>query len=246
MVLELPYNRKIWRRISLSSINQVVRTLMTPAHEITRMASVRRNTSLFSQDQDAHSLFVIDDGLVKLTRTNDDGNHIILAMCGSGDIVGEEALGGASSKYATDAEVISPSNLYRIPRETLIHLLQQEPEFAHQLIQFLLHRRQTYAKKVELLCFNDVKYRILFYLVELTNLVRPEPGSTGCHVPITQAELANLVGATRETTSTALNQLERRGLVTLSRRLLTIPSPSLLRSVASQVFEAQATSARAS
>jgi CRP-like cAMP-binding protein len=246
MVLELPYNQKNWRQFPLSSINQVVRTLLAPSPEIVRMASVRRYASLFSQDQDAHSLFVIDDGLVKLTRTNDDGNHIILAMCGSGDIVGEEALGGASSKYGADAEVISPSNLYRIPRETLAHLVHQDSEFAQELIQFLLLRRQTYAKKVELLCFNDVKYRILFYLVELTKLVRPEPGSTGCHVPITQAELANLVGATRETTSTALNQLERRGLVKLSRRLLTIPSPSLLRSVASQLFETHATSARAS
>jgi CRP/FNR family cyclic AMP-dependent transcriptional regulator len=230
----------------VSSINQIVRTLLAPSTDVTRMASVRRYTTLFSQEHDAHSLFVIDEGLVKLTRTNDDGNRIILAMCGSGDIVGEEALGSPGSKYAADAEVISPSNLYRIPRETLNHLVHQDSEFAQQLIQFLLLRRQTYAKKIELLCFNDVKYRILFYLVELTNLVRPDPGSAGCHVPITQAELANLVGATRETTSTTLNQLERRGLVKLSRRLLTIPSPSLLRSVARQLFETETTSAKAS
>ena len=68
----------------MNSINQIVRTLLAPSPEITRMGSVRRYTSLFSQDQDAHSLFVIDDGLVKLTRTNDDGNRIVLAMCGSG------------------------------------------------------------------------------------------------------------------------------------------------------------------
>lgn len=230
----------------MNSINQIVRTLLAPSPEITRMGSVRRYTSLFSQDQDAHSLFVIDDGLVKLTRTNDDGNRIVLAMCGSGDIVGEEALGSPSSKYLADAEVISPSSLYRIPRETVIALAHQDREFAQQLMQFLLLRGQIYAKKIELLCFNDVKYRILFYLAELTTLVRPEPGSTRCHVPITQAELANLVGATRETTSTTLNQLERRGLVKLSRRLLTIPSPSLIRSVASQLFENRAASAKAS
>jgi CRP/FNR family transcriptional regulator len=230
----------------VSSITQIVRTLLAPSPEIARMPSVRRYTTLFAQGHEAHSLFVIEDGLIKLTRTNDDGNRIILAMCGSGDIVGEEVLGNAVSNYAADAEVITPSNLYRIPRETLIRLVHQDLEFAQQLIQFLLLRRQTYAKKVELLCFNDVKYRILFYLVELTSLVLPEPGSSGCHIPITQTELANLVGATRETTSTTLNQLEKRGLVKLSRRLLTIPSPSLLRTVANQVFESQVNSARAS
>lgn len=227
-------------------MTQIVRALLAPSPEITRMASVRRYTTLFSQGQEAHSLFVIEDGLIKLTRTNDDGNCIILAMCGPGDVVGEEVLGGLMSTYAADAEVITPSNLYRIPRETVARLVHQDLAFAQQLIEFLLRRRQTYAKKVELLCFNDVKYRILFYLVELTNLVRPEPGSSGCLVPITQAELANLVGATRETTSTTLNQLEKRGLLKLSRRLLTIPSPTLLRSAASQAFETQARSARAS
>jgi CRP/FNR family transcriptional regulator len=209
------------------------------------MTAVRRYTALFSQGAVAHSLFVIEDGLIKLTRTNnEDGNRIILAMCGSGDIVGEEVLGGSTSTYAADAEVITPANLYRIPRETITRLIHQDLEFAQQLIQFLLRRRQTYARKVELLCFNDVKCRILFYLAELTNLVRPEPETNGCQVPITQAELANLVGATRETTSTTLNQLEKRGLLKLSRRLLTIPSPSLLRSAASQALQTQASSAQ--
>ena len=230
----------------MSSIAQIVRTLSVPSPEITRMSSVRRYTALFSQGEEADSLFVIEEGLVKLTRSNGDGNRVILAMCGAGDIVGEEVLGGSHSKYAADAEAITPSNLFRIPRDTLTRMVHQDPEFAGQLIQFLLHRRQTYAKKVELLCFNDVKYRILFYLVELTSLVRPELGGNGCHLPITQAELANLVGATRETTSTTLNQLEKRGLLKLSRRLLTIPSPTLLRSAASQAFETQARSARAS
>jgi CRP-like cAMP-binding protein len=210
------------------------------------MASVRRFTALFSQGQEADSLYVIEDGLIKLTRSNGDGNRVILAICGAGDIVGEEVLGGSSSTYVADAESITPSNLFRIPRDTLTRLVHQDKEFAGQVIQFLLLRRQTYAKKVELLCFNDVKYRILFYLAELTNLVSPELGSSGCNLPITQAELANLVGATRETTSTTLNQLEKRGLLKLSRRLLTIPSPSLLRSVVGQTLQAQASSASAS
>ena len=57
----------------------------------------------------------------------------------------------------------------------------------------------------------------------------------GYHVPITQSELADLIGATRETTSTTLNQLEKRGLLKLSRRLLTIPSPGLLRTATAQM-----------
>jgi len=167
---------------------------------------------------------------VKLTRVNDLGDRIILAMCGPGDVVGEDALGDRKSTYNADAEVLTPAAVYQIPRGTLKLLAQQDAEFAGLLIDFLLKRRQVLAEKVELLCLHDVEYRILHYLAELSGLVRPEADLSGYNVPITQAELANLIGATRETTSTTLNQLEKRGLLKLSRRLLTIPSPGLLRS----------------
>lgn len=229
----------------MTSLTQIVRTLLAPSPEITRMAAVRRYTTLFSQGQESDSLFVIEDGLVKLTRTNGEGDHIILAMCGAGDIVGEEVLGGPGSTYASDAEVITPATIYRVPRETITRLVHQDIEFAQQLIHFLLRRRQSLAKKVELLCLHDVEYRILFYLAELSSLVRPEAESDGYHVPITQAELAHLIGATRETTSTTLNQLEKRGLLKLSRRLLTIPSPNLLRTAVRETPNLHANSAKA-
>lgn len=229
----------------MTSLTQIVRTLLAPSPEITRMAAVRRYTTLFSQGQESDSLFVIEDGLVKLTRTNGEGDHIILAMCGAGDIVGEEVLGGPGSTFASDAEVITPATIYRVPRETITRLVHQDIEFAQQLIHFLLRRRQSLAKKVELLCLHDVEYRILFYLAELSSMVRPETESDGYHVPITQAELAHLIGATRETTSTTLNQLEKRGLLKLSRRLLTIPSPNLLRSAVRETPNLHANSAKA-
>ncbi len=198
--------------------------------EVSRLTSIRRFHCMFSQGQNAEALFIIEEGLVKETRTNQGGDRVILAMCGPGDVVGEEALGGVTSTYASDAEVLTPAALYRIPRETLNRMVHQDLTFANLLIDFLLKRRQALAEKVELLCLHDVEYRILFYLAELSSLVRPATDSTGYHVPITQSELADLIGATRETTSTTLNQLEKRGLLKLSRRLLTIPSPSLLRS----------------
>ena len=180
------------------------------------------------QSQAADALFFIDEGLVKLTRTNGAGDKIILGICGPGDLIGEEAMTLEGSKYQADAEVLASATLYRIPREPLKRVLGQNGELSSAIIDFLLHRRQLLAQKVELLCLHDVEYRILHYLGDLAELIGPNTNDE-YHLPITQAELADLIGATRETTSTTLNQLERRGLVKLSRRLLTIPSPALLR-----------------
>ncbi|HEX3685074.1 MAG TPA: Crp/Fnr family transcriptional regulator [Bryobacteraceae bacterium] len=217
----------------MTSLASAVRTSLLSAPEVSRLASLRRSTSLFSQGQTADAVYFIEDGLVKLTRTNDRGGHIILSICGPGHLIGEEALTTDTQIYYTEAEVLSTSNIYRIPRETLVQAVSGNPELSNALVSYLLHRKLALAMKVELLCLHDVEYRILHYLAELSALVKPLEDGDGYQVPITQLELADLIGATRETTSTTLNQLERRGLVKLSRRLLTIPSPVTLRNAAS-------------
>ena len=196
------------------------------------MASLRRAAPLFSQGQSADMAYFIDDGLVKLTRTSSAVGRIILSICGPGHLVGEDVLSEDGRTYHTEAEVLSPATLYRIPREPLKRLVASNHELAMALIGHLLEHKLELAEKVELLCLHDVEYRILHYLAELSKLVRPLDNGEGYPLPITQLELADLIGATRETTSTTLNQLERRGLLKLSRRLLTITSPLTLLSAA--------------
>ena len=212
----------------MSTLTHILKTHLLASPDVSRLSSLRRFTSLFTQGQSADALYFIDEGLVKLTRTNEASDRIILSITGSGDLIGEEVMSAESSAYQADAEVLTPASLYRIPRDTLQKTLVQNGELASAMIDFLLNRRRMLAQKVELLCLHDVEYRILYYLAELAHLVGPDGATEGYHLPITQAELADLIGATRETTSTTLNQLERKGLVKLSRRLLTIPSPSML------------------
>jgi CRP/FNR family transcriptional regulator len=216
----------------VTSLANAVRSTLLSAPEVSRLAHLRRSTGLFSQGDPADSVFYIDDGLVKLTRSSDGGGRIILTIRGGGDLVGEEALIQDPTPYYTEAEVLTPATLYRIPRDVFIRSTTTHPQFTSELISYLLKRRLALAEKVELLCLRDVEYRILYYLAELSELVKPSEEGQGHQIPITQLELADLIGATRETTSTTLNQLERRGLLKLSRRMLTVPSPSMLASEA--------------
>lgn len=217
----------------MTSLATAARSFLLSAPDVSRLTALRRSTALFSQDQVADSVYFIDDGLIKLTRTNGAGGRIILAVCGAGHIIGEEVLCEGAQTYYTEAEVLTQASVYRIPRETLLRALGNNPELAAAFLDYVLRRKLALAQKVELLCLHDVEYRILHYLAELSKLVKPSEDGEGYQLPITQLELADLIGATRETTSTTLNQLERRGLVKLSRRLLTIPSPLTLRDAAS-------------
>jgi CRP/FNR family transcriptional regulator, cyclic AMP receptor protein len=215
----------------VTSLANTVRSTLLSAPEISRLSHLRRATGLFSQEQQADAVYFIEEGLVKLTRSS-GGGRIILTIRGSGHLVGEEALMQEPAHYYAEAEVLTPATIFRIPREVMVRSLSAHPQFTTDLISYLLMRRLALAEKVELLCLRDVEYRILHYLAELSQLVKPSEDGQGYQLPITQLELADLIGATRETTSTTLNQLERRGLLKLSRRMLTIPSPSVLISAA--------------
>lgn len=216
----------------MTPLVSVVRSVILPSPEVTRLPELRRSTTLFSQGQVADSIYFVEDGLLKMSRRNEIGGRIILTIRGAGHLVGEESLATGAPTYYTEADVLSTATIYRIPREVLDRAIATNPEFSAALISYLLERRMALAEKVELLCLHDVEYRILHYLAELSSVVKPVPDAEGYQLPITQLELADLIGATRETTSTTLNQLERRGLLKLSRRMLTVPSPETLRHAA--------------
>jgi CRP/FNR family transcriptional regulator len=216
----------------VTSLANTVRSALLSAPEANRLSHLRRSTALFSQEQPADAVYFIEDGLVKLTRHSPAGGRIILSIRGGGHLVGEEAMMQESAQYYAEAEVLTAATIFRIPRDVVLRSLASHPQFTGDLVTYLIKRRLELAEKVELLCLRDVEYRIIHYLAELSQLVKPSEDGQGHQLPITQLELADLIGATRETTSTTLNQLERRGLLKLSRRMLTIPSPSVLMSAA--------------
>ena len=216
----------------MTSLALSIRQDIMAAPDIGHVASLRRSSVLFSQDQPAEAAYLITEGLVKLTRTNQSGGRIILGILGAGQLLGEEVFSDDSRTYYTEAEVVSQASVTRVPRESLLKVLTSNSQVASALFAYALNRKLALAQKVELLCLCDVEYRILHYLAELSSLVTPPPDGDGYQIPITQLELADLIGATRETTSTTLNQLERRGLIKLSRRLMIVPSPTTLLSAA--------------
>jgi CRP/FNR family cyclic AMP-dependent transcriptional regulator len=201
---------------------RLFKDLLLAEKDVSRLSTLRRSASLFSQGDRADAIFYIEEGLVKLTRTNSSGGRLILSVYGPGDLMGEESLSGGESQYHAEAEALSPSTVYKVPWVAIRRVIAVHPELSAALLRHLVDINLFFAHKVELLCLHDVETRILFYLEQLSKLVKPGEDELSYSLPITQLELADLVGATRETVSTSLNQLERRGLVKLSRRLLTV------------------------
>jgi len=205
-----------------NEFTSLFKDLLLSETDVSRFVALRRSTTLFAQGEKADSVYFIEDGLIKLTRTNAEGGRLILSLYGPNDLVGEESLSGGNDYYHAEAEALSPATVYKVPWAAVKRVIASHPELGEAFLRHMLSGKQCFARKVELLCLQDVETRILYYLEQLAKLVKPSEDEMGCALPITQLELADLVGATRETISTTLNDLERRGFVRLSRRLLTI------------------------
>jgi len=203
-----------------TSLAAAVRSDLIGQDGVTKFSPNRRFATVYSEGSPADMIFFIDSGLVKTYKRGADNKEIILQITGAGEIFGEQALGSESSRTMA-AEVLQEGVIYVIPRDIFLRVCEKRPELWREISGVLTVRKRQLEKKIELLCLRDVEYRILYYMAELARAFGAKSNGS---IPLSQGELASLIGATRETTSTTLNTLARRGLIRLGRRQLIVPS----------------------
>ncbi len=208
-----------------------MRTALLAAPDVGSLQKLRRETMLFQQQQPASGVFMIETGLVKLVRTSDNGGRLILTIAGPHQLVGEEALSAGQERYLTDIISLTEVSGFYIPLETIKRLFKA-PELAAAIIAYAMQRDVDRVNRIELLTHYDVEHRILRGLAELAQMVEPNAEKTAFAIPVTQSEIADFVGATRETISSILSSLRERQLVSLGRRLVTTVHPDILLSAA--------------
>ncbi|MGI8743884.1 MAG: Crp/Fnr family transcriptional regulator [Bryobacteraceae bacterium] len=199
-----------------------VREELLPSEGVTKFSPNRRFTTIFSEGDAADSLFYLESGLVKMFKRNTDGKEIIVQIFAPGHLFGEQSLQTDGTR-SVSAEILQEGVLHVIPANTFVQFCDERPFLWRSCAEMVIHRKRELEKKIELLCLHDVEYRILYYLAELATIFGVKTAQD-VSVSLSQGELASLIGATRETTSTTLNTLARRGLIRLGRRQLILPS----------------------
>jgi len=205
------------------SIATVVRSELINLDGVTKFSPNRRFATVYSEGSPLDSLFFLESGLVKIHKRGDDNKEIILQIVSPGELFGEQALGMEAARSIA-AEVLQEGVIYVIPRDLFIKVCDEHPELWREISGLLTARKRQLEKKIELLCLRDVEYRILYYMADLARTFGARANGSEYSIPLSQGELASLIGATRETTSTTLNNLARRGVIRLGRRQLIVPS----------------------
>jgi CRP-like cAMP-binding protein len=184
---------------------------------------------VFSQGDPARRLYYINHGLLKLVCRVDGDRTVLNHFARPGGMIGEQVL-FSNREYQASLIAMQASSVYEFSRKDFFDSCKLNPSLWHWYAEQADKRLAETERRIQLLSLYRVEDRILQALSELTEMFAPADGDSS-NIPLSQRELADLIGATRETTSTALNALERRGLVRLGRKLLSVP-PARSRTVA--------------
>jgi CRP-like cAMP-binding protein len=188
------------------------------------MVEVRmsRGDVLFTEGQPGDRLYVVTEGKIKLGRSSADGRENLVAVLGPGEMFGELSLFDPGPRTAT-ATAVTDCVLLGVGHEDIKPWLASRPEVGAQLLQALARRLRRTNESLADLVFSDVPGRVAKALLDLARRfgVQREDGLHVTH-DLTQEELAQLVGASRETVNKALADFASRNWLRLEARAVVI------------------------
>jgi CRP-like cAMP-binding protein len=176
--------------------------------------------TVFSEGEDAHFLYAIESGFVKISRHDEDGHRQILAFMWHGDLFGLAEHG----HYVNSAETVSPATIYRFPLQRLRRLLLRDPRLQLHLLTKALHDLRSAQRQILILGQSDAHRRLASFLFDFSQ--HPEIYDQKTHrltLPLSRYDIADYLGTSPEHVARAFSSLERdRVLQRITPRIIEI------------------------
>ena len=181
-----------------------------------------RGTTIFDEGEPGDRLFIITSGKVKLARHAPDGRENLLTIMGPSDMFGELSIfdpGPRTSSAVCVTEVTAAS----MNSDLLHQWIDDHPDISAQLLRMLARRLRRTNNSLADLIFTDVPGRVAKALLQLANRFGTQEGANlRVTHDLTQEEIAQLVGASRETVNKALAEFAHRGWIRLEGKSVVI------------------------
>jgi CRP-like cAMP-binding protein len=177
-------------------------------------------------------VFLIAEGSMKVYRRQADGGEVILSVLGPGEVVGELSVADPLERWASVA-ALEDSRVLWLDGESFRGLLEEMPPVRAGLIELLCRRLRLADDRLESLAALDVEGRVACVLLSLARRhgeAKPS-GGTRIPIPLTQADVAAMTGASRVRVNQVLTKFRRHGWVTLDgRRRMSVRDAQALES----------------
>lgn len=197
--------------------------------------TVTRGTTLFHKGDPGNSLILVVSGQVKISVLSPDGREAVLNVIHPGEVLGEIALLDGRPRTA-DAVALTDCELMMVDRRDFTPFLRDNPDVALKLIEVLCGRLRHTSEQVEDVIFLDLPGRLaktLLYLMARSGQKPPAPLS------ITQREIGQMIGMSRESANKQLRAWAERGWLRVERGRIVVLNGEALATIADQDFEPQ-------
>jgi CRP-like cAMP-binding protein len=192
---------------------------------------LKKGTVLFRKGDAGSKLYAVCAGAVRISSTSEQGSDAILNLIIPGDIFGEIAFLDRGPRTA-DAVVVEDSEVMVIERHDFIQLLRQYPEVSMRLIEILCSRLRRTSEQVEDIIFLGLPHRLAKVLLHLYR--RSSANAASNKIRITQHEISQMIGASRESTNKQLRDWQRRKWLRLERSCVVVLAPEALKGLVSE------------
>jgi CRP-like cAMP-binding protein len=193
--------------------------------QVSETLDLRRRSKIWEPGDSTNTMYLVRSGIVKLSKTNEEGRELTLAFLTRDQLFGE--LGVVSdAPHDTTAETHEDTQLLACPKDDFVRAMMRHPPLAMRMIKLVGERRQRLENRVESLLFKSAHARLAGLFLDLSKDfgVRDSRG-TIVNLKLTHKEIANLIGATRETVSFAILDLRKEGLIETEGKRVIIVDP---------------------
>lgn len=181
----------------------------------------KKSDYIYFEEDHANKIYIIDSGKVKIGYYTEEGDEIVKAILTKGDIFGEKAILGIDKRDDFAQSIDKNTTICPVSKETMYSLMREDASVSFNIYKFIGFRIKKLERRLQLLLFKDVKTRLLEFLDELCEEYGYDCKVTGDKVilhPYTQKDIASLLGTSRPTLNTIMNELKEDNLISFNRR----------------------------
>lgn len=185
----------------------------------------KKKDYIYFEEDAANKIYLIDKGKVKIGYYTEEGEEIIKAILTKGEIFGEKAILGIDKRNEFAQSIDNATEICPVSRDTMYSLMRDNVSVSFKIYKFIGLRMKKLERRLQLLLFKDTRTRLLEFFKELCEEYGHECEETGDQViehPYTQKDIATLIGTSRPTLNTLLNELKQEKIIDFNRKEIRI------------------------
>lgn len=222
---------KLWYLQRLKLLDTLSDHQKQTVEKLTRMSEVKRRQRIYLPGDPSDQIFVLKAGVVKIATLGPEGREIILAFLYPGDVFGELAIVDDSPRDHL-AEAYEDAVICAVDRDLFRQLMRDCPELGYQITKLMGFRLKTFRSRVEELLYRSAHARVAHTLLDLATQ-HGIADAQGIVIPLrlSQRDIANLVGLTRETVNFILRDFRQKNIIETDRRSIRLKDTAALQAV---------------